>query len=265
MEVKRPELDLRGLTFLGAIGIVWWAATGPLHWFSDMVLPSPLAVWRSLVRLSSLHGGTGGMLLGYQYNLWEQIGYSVGRLFAAFLIAAAIAIPLGALMGRFRIVDDIFDPAIQGLRPIPPIAWTPLAILWFGIGLKPILFIIVLGALWPMLLHTIVGMRQTRPLLIRAGQSLGASDVQIFFRIILPSALPFIFTGMRTGLTVGWWMIVPAEMITADAGLGFLIMRARENGHIDDVATGIIAIALVGYGLSVGLTQLAKKRLFRGA
>lgn len=263
--MKHPALDLRGLAFLGAIGVVWWAVTGPLHWFPDMVLPSPQAVWRSFVRLSSLRAGAGGMLFGYQYNLWEQIGYSVARLFVAFLIAAAVAIPLGALMGRFRIVDDLFDPAIQGLRPIPPIAWTPLAILWFGIGLKPILFIIVLGALWPMLLHTIVGMRQARLLLVRAGQSLGASDAQIFLRIILPSALPFIFTGMRTGLTVGWWMIVPAEMITADAGLGFLIMRARENGHIDDAATGIVAIALVGYGLSVGLTRLAKIRLFRGA
>ena len=265
MEMKRPGIDVRGLAFLGVMGIVWWTVTGPLHWLPDIVLPSPLAVWRSFVRLSSLHAGAGGMMLGYKYDLWQQIGYSVARLFVAFLIATVIAIPLGALMGRFRIVDDFFDPAVQGLRPIPPIAWTPLAILWFGIGLKPILFIIVLGALWPMLLHTIVGVRQVHLLLVRAGQSLGASDAQVFFRIVLPSALPFIFTGMRTGLTVGWWMIVPAEMITADAGLGFLIMRARENGHIDDVATGILAIALVGYGLSLGLDRVSKLRVFRGA
>lgn len=265
MEVKMPAFDIRGVAFIATLVAVWWALTGPLELFPEIVLPSPHAVWRSFVRLASLHAGAGGMLLGYQYNLWEQAGYSVARLFAAFLIAAAIAIPLGALMGRFRIVDDFFDPAVQGLRPIPPIAWTPLAILWFGIGLKPILFIIVLGALWPMLLHTIAGVRQARLVLVRAGQSLGASELQIFMRIVLPSALPFIFTGMCTGLTVGWWMIVPAEMITADAGLGFLIMRARENGHIDDVATGIITIALVGYGLSLALSRLAKMRMFRGA
>jgi NitT/TauT family transport system permease protein len=264
MEVRRSAPDLRGLAFLMALGVLWWTVTGPLHLIPEFVFPSPRAVWQSFLRLASLQTGAGGMLLGYKFNLWEQIGYSVARLLLAFLIAAAIAIPLGALMGRFQTMDDLLDPTVQSLRPIPPIAWTPLAILWFGIGLRPILFIIVLGAVWPILLHTISGMRQARPILLRAGQSLGASQLQIFLRIVLPSALPFTFTGVRTGLTVGWWMIVPAEMIASDNGLGFLIMRERENGHIDDVFTGILAIALVGYGLSLALSRLARLRLFGG-
>lgn len=262
--MNRFAPDWRGIAFLAMVAAAWWAATGPLQLFPGYIFPSPQSVWQSFVRLASLHAGAGGLLLGYKFNLWEQIGYSVARLVLAFAIAAAIAIPLGAWMGRSRIVDDVFDPLVQALRPIPPIAWTPLAILWFGIGLQPILFIIVLGAVWPILLHTISGIRQARGILIRAGQSLGASESQIFLRIVLPSALPFIFTGIRTGLTVGWWMIVPAEMIASDNGLGFLIMRARENGHIDDVVTGILAIAVVGYGLSLLLSRVAGLRMFRG-
>src|SRR5262249_39842322 len=149
---------------------------------------------------------------------------SVARLWAAFAIAAAMAIPIGVLMASVAAIDAFLDPIAQSLRPIPPIAWTPLAILWFGIGLPPILFIIGLGCSWPILLNTIVGVREVREVLIRAGQSLGASPLQLFVRVTIPAALPYIFTGLRSGVMVGWWMIVPAEMITADTGLGFLIM-----------------------------------------
>ena len=263
MEMKRPAVDFRGIAFLAALCVLWWAVTGPLRLFSEFVLPSPQAVWRSILRLGSPHGAETG-LQGYNYNLWQHIGFSVARLIGAFFLSAAIAIPLGALMGRFRGIHDFFDSIVQGLRPIPPIAWTPLAILWFGIGLKPIIFIIVLGALWPMLVSTISGMKQVRPILIRAGQSLGATKLQLLGRVVIPSAMPFIFTGMSAGLTIGWWMIVPGEMIASNNGLGFLIMRAREFGRMDDVVTGIIAIALVGYGLSLAVGRIGRLRLFRG-
>lgn len=261
--MSRSAVDFRGIAFLAALCLLWWASTGPLRLFSEFVLPSPQAVWRSFLRLGSLQGADAG-LQGYNFNLWQHIGFSVARLLGAFLLAAAIAIPLGALMGRFRGIHDFFDSVVQSLRPIPPIAWTPLAILWFGIGLKPIIFIIVLGAVWPILISTTSGMRQVRPILIRAGQSLGASDVQLLVRVVVPSAMPFIFTGMSAGLTIGWWMIVPGEMIASDNGLGFLIMRAREFGRMDDVVTGIIAIALVGYCLGLALGRIGRLRLFRG-
>lgn len=265
LEMNRFAIDGRGFVFLVALVGSWWIVTGPLGLFSAFVLPSPGAVWRSFLQLGFSETGQGGLLLGYRISLWGHIAHSVGRLLAAFFIATAIAVPLGVLMASFRIFDELLDPIVQSLRPIPPIAWTPLAILWFGLGLKPILFIIILGALWPILLNTIAGVREVRTVLIRAAQSLGATRPQVFWRIMLPAAMPFIYTGMRGGLTVGWWMIVPAEMIAADNGLGFLIMRARENGHTQDVLTGIITIALVGYLILWTMSLLGHLRLFRGS
>lgn len=255
--------DLRGLVFIAAIGAVWWLTTSVLALFPEFVLPSPGAVWRSLRELA-FPDADGGVLLGYGTSLWGHIAHSVGRLLAAFGIAAAIAVPLGVLLGTFRTVDDVVDPVVQCLRPIPPIAWTPLAILWFGIGLKSLLFIIILGALWPILVNTVAGVREVREILLRAGRSLGANQIQTFVRIVVPASMPLIFTGMRSGITVGWWMIVPAEMIASDRGLGFLIMRARENGHTHHVIAGIIAIALVGYCFQLAMVRLGRTRLLGG-
>ena len=263
--MNRLAIDVRGFVFLFALVGLWWIATGPFGLFPASVLPSPVTVWHSFLQLGFSKTGHGGLLLGYGISLWGHIAHSVGRLLVAFLIAIAIAVPVGILMASIRVFDDLLDPIAQSLRPIPPIAWTPLAILWFGLGLKPILFIIVLGALWPILLNTIAGVREVPPVLIRAAQSLGTTRPQMFWRVMLPAAMPFIYTGMRSGLTVGWWMIVPAEMIASNNGLGFLIMRSRENGHMQDAMTGIIAIGLVGYCLLLMMSWLGRLRLFRGS
>lgn len=262
--MNRAIFDVRGLAFIAALVALWWAATGPLRVFPAYVLPSPRDVWHSFLYLgfAAHHGGE---LLGYRISLWGHIGLSVGRLLAGFGIAVAAAVPTGIAMASFRPIEDVLDPIVESLRPVPPIAWTPLAILWFGIGVPPVLFIIFLGAFFPVLLNTILGVREVRTVLVRAGQSLGANRFQIFRRIILPAALPYIYTGLCAGLTVGWWMIVPAEMITADAGLGFLIMRARENGQTQHVLTGIIAVAVVGFGLQLAMRQLGRLRIFRTA
>lgn len=264
VEMSRTRIDIRGLVFIAAIIAAWWGATGLLRLFPEQVLPSPLDVWHSFVTLG-FSGQHGGALLGYRISLWGHIAVSAIRLLSGFAIAVVVAVPTGILMASFRPADDLLDPLVEGLRPIPPIAWTPLAILWFGIGVQPVLFIIFLGAFWPVLLNTILGVREVRTVLIRAGQSLGATQFQVFCRIVVPAALPFIFTGLRSGLTVGWWMIVPAEMITAETGLGFLIMRARENGQTAHVLTGIIAVALVGFSFQVAMDRLEGLRIFRAA
>lgn len=265
MEIERLAEDPRGFVFVGALLGLWWLATSGLGLFPEFILPSPAAVGRSVIELGFPEHPQGGVLMGYGASLWGHIIDSTLRLVAAFALAAAIAIPLGVLMAMVRTADAALDPLVQGLRPIPPIAWTPLAILWFGIGLKSVLFIIVLGVFWPILINTVAGVREVRPLLLRAGECLGASRPQIFARIVIPAAMPFIFAGVRSGVMVGWWMIVPAEMIASQTGLGSLIMRARENGHTQHVVTGMIAIALVGYCLHLLLRYLARFRLFRGA
>jgi len=264
MEVGRAVDDPRGLLFIGVLVGFWWLLTSGLGLFPEFILPSPEEVWRSAIELGFPSQPQGAMM-GYGTSLWGHIADSTLRLLGAFAIAAGIAIPLGVLMAMVPSLGAALDPFVQGFRPIPPIAWTPLAILWFGIGLQSVLFIIVLGAFWPILLNTIAGVRETQPLLIRAGKCLGASSYQVFARIMIPAAMPFIFTGVRSGITVGWWMIVPAEMIASQSGLGFLITRARENGQTQHVITGMIAIALVGYGLHLILQHLARLRLFRGA
>jgi len=264
MENDRLVDDPRGLIFIGVLLGLWWLVTSGLGLFPNFILPSPEAVWHSAIKLSFPEQPQ-GIMMGYGESLWGDIMDSTLRLFGAFAISAGIGIPLGVLMGMVPMVGAALDPLLQGFRPIPPIAWTPLAILWFGIGLQSVIFIIFLGAFWPILINTIAGVREVRPLLIRAGRCLGASRSQIFARIMIPAAMPFIFTGVRSGVTVGWWMIVPAEMIASQSGLGFLIMRARANGQMPDVITGMIAIALVGYCLHLGLQYLGRLRLFRGA
>lgn len=245
LEMNRINIEFRGLIFIAILVAVWWSVTDLLRIFPSFILPSPRDVWHSflLLSFSQEHSGAFG---GYRASLGAQAGVSAARLLTGFGIAMVIAVPLGMVMAMFEPFDDFIDPLVEILRPIPPIAWTPLAILWFGVGEPSILFIIILGAFWPVLLNTVLGVREVRSVLVRAGQSLGATGFQIFGRVILPASMPYIFTGICIGLTVGWWMIVPAEMIAANAGLGFLIMRARENGQTSDVVTGIIVVGLAG-------------------
>ena len=159
-------------------------------------------------------------------DLWRHLGDSLKREAVAFLWAT-IAIPLGIAMGWWKAVDEQFDPLMEVLRPIPPLAWIPLSILWFGIGDTQNQFIIFLGIFFPILLNTITGVRGVEPNLVRAARCLGASEWAILSRVVLRAALPQIITGIRIGLGVGWMALVAAELVGASSGLGFLINDAR--------------------------------------
>jgi NitT/TauT family transport system permease protein/taurine transport system permease protein len=149
-------------------------------------------------------------------------------------------------MGWSKVVNEQVDPLVEVLRPVPPLAWIPLSILWFGIGDVQNQFIIFLGIFFPVLLNTIMGVRNIEPNLVRAARCLGASEIRVLRRIVLPAALPQIVTGIRVGLGVGWMALVAAELVGANSGLGFLINDARTLLRTDIVIVGMITIGVVG-------------------
>ncbi|HEY3890554.1 MAG TPA: ABC transporter permease [Bradyrhizobium sp.] len=193
-------------------------------------------------------------------ELFYHLIASLKREAVAFLFAAS-AIPLGIMMGWWRLVHDQVNPIMEILRPIPPLAWIPLSILWFGIGDEQNEFIIFLGIFFPILVNTIVGVKNIDPILIRAARSLGASEGRLLARIVFIGALPQIITGIRIGLGVGWMALVAAELVGASSGLGFVINDARSMLRTDIIIVGMLAIGLIGLLIDAAILALSRRLL----
>jgi NitT/TauT family transport system permease protein len=252
---------LKGACAFAGLGLLWWLVTDRLALFTPLVLPSPATVAvaaRDLVFAPDLHLFSGGI---YNGSLLGHAIVSTGRVALGFAAGVAAAVPLGVAIARSRALEPYIDPVLQLLRPIPPIAWTPLAILWFGIGLKAIVFLIFLGAFWPMLLNTISGIREVPLILGRAAASLGASRRQILFTVVLPAAIPFLFTGLRLAFGSAWITIVAAELIAASEGLGYLIMNARRILAAPDILVGMLTIGALGLVFD-RLFRVIERRLY---
>jgi len=193
-------------------------------------------------------------------ELFYHMIASLKREVFAFLFAAA-AIPLGIAMGWWRQVYSQVNPIMEILRPIPPLAWIPLSILWFGLGDEQNEFIIFLGMFFPILVNTIVGVKNIDPNLVRAARSLGASEHKVLIRIVLKGALPQIITGVRIGLGVGWMALVAAELVGASSGLGFLINDARSMLRTDTITVGMLTIGLIGLLIDTAIRVLSRRLL----
>jgi len=191
-----------------------------------------------------------------QHHLWA----SLKRELTAFGFAL-VALPLGIAMGWWPRVNRQLDPVIEILRPIPPIAWIPLSLLWLGIGNAQNQFIIFLGIFFPLLLNTIQGVKNIEPNLVRAARCLGASELQLLRKVVLPASLPMILTGMRVGFGVGWMALVAAELVGASTGLGFLINDARSVLRTDIVILGMLTIGFVGLLIDLLIRRIAKAML----
>lgn len=180
-----------------------------------------------------------------------------------FFIAAVMAIPLGILMGWSKFLRDALTPLVEVVRPIPPLAWIPLAILWFGIGFKSAVFIIYLGCFFPIILNTISGVLSIDPILIDAAKTLGAKRKEIFLMVLTPGSLPSIITGLRIGLGIGWMTLVAAEFtgIKSGYGLGYMIMTARDIQRPNEVIAGMAVIGLIGYFLDLILRKIESRLL----
>jgi NitT/TauT family transport system permease protein len=182
---------------------------------------------------------------------------SLYRVVVGFLIGTGLALPLGLAMGASRRAYGLLNPILQMLRPIPPIAYIPLAILWFGLGNPPAFFLISLGAFFPVLMNTVAGVKSVDAIYIRAARNLGADGVPLFFRVVLPAATPHIMTGIRVGFGVAFIVVIVAEMIAVNNGLGYRILEAREFFWSDKIIAGMITIGLLGLAIDSGLARLS--------
>ena len=193
-------------------------------------------------------------------DLFVHFWASLKREMVAFVYACA-AIPLGVLMGWSRTAQNLLEPVFEMLRPIPPIAWIPLAILWFGISDLQNQFIIFLGIFFPLLINTITGVKNVEHNIVRAARCLGASEKDVLVKVVFRAALPQIITGVRVGLGVGWMVLVAAELVGATSGLGWLISDARSVLRTDIILVGMISIGLAGLLIDQGLRWVARKLL----
>jgi ABC-type nitrate/sulfonate/bicarbonate transport system permease component len=243
---------LPNLAFLVFLIIAWqFASTVWLPRIDPhmaVLMPAPSSIAKTAAAMIS-----SGELF---YNLLA----SLRREATAFLFAAS-AIPLGMAMGWWRVIYNQVNPVMEILRPIPPLAWIPLSILWFGLGDEQNEFIIFLGMFFPILVNTIVGVKNIEPNLVRAARSLGAPEWKVLWRIVLQGALPQIITGVRIGLGVGWMALVAAELVGASSGLGFLINDARSMLRTDTIAVGMLTIGIVGLVIDTVIRLLSRRLL----
>ena len=191
-------------------------------------------------------------------HLWA----SMTRVYGGFALAALVAVPLGLLIGRIPLVAQLFDPFLQLMRPIPVTAWLPLSMILFGLGAKSAFFLVFLGAFYPILLNTVFGVRSVEPRLFEAASMLGCRGNAQFFKVVLPAALPSIFTGLRLGLGLAWFVIVVGEMTGVPQGLGAVIMDGRTLSRTELVICGMIVIGIAGF-ISDRLVVMLMNRLLR--
>jgi len=237
---------------LGALGLssfflLWWLAS---LWIRNVILlPSPWAMFAGLIELA----GSG--------SLWKDIFASLRRVFTGFAIAASLAVPLGLVLAYSRTWRHLVMPVVVLLRPIPPIAWIPLAIVWFGIGDHSSFAITAVAAFFPIFLNTFAGGIGVDSQHLNAAASLGAGRAAILRRIYFPSALPMILTGLRIGMGQAWMAVVTAELVAAQSGLGFLIQMSRLNLETSHVLVGMFVIGVIGSLMTSLLSALERQLL----
>ena len=239
-----------------------WEGCSRAGWVNPMILPSPSAVflkWIAYLKPFKPYDPAAGGYLAWLVSgeLLHDAAASLYRVILGFLIGAGLALPLGLLMGTSRTVYALVNPLLQVLRPIPPIAYIPLAILWFGLGNPPAFFLISLGAFFPVVMNTISGVRTVDAIYIRAAQNLGAPKTTLFWRVILPAATPHIMTGIRVGFGVAFIVVIVAEMIAVNDGLGYRILEAREFFWSDKIIAGMVTIGLLGLAIDTGLQRFS--------
>lgn len=229
---------------------VWWLVT-TFGWVKPLFLPSPQAVWAKFAQIWR-EGYTNTPFL-------EHLGISTARVFGAFLLACLIGIPVGIAMGMSPLVRGILDPPIEFYRPIPPLAYLPLMIIWFGIHETSKVALIFLACFAPIALGARSGVRSAAIEQIHAAYSFGASRWQVMTQVILPSALPEILTAMRIGIGFGWTTLVAAEMVAATKGLGYMVLTASQFLQTSTVIMGIIVIAAIAYAFDLLMRWIERK------
>jgi len=230
--------------------IALWHYTAVHYLRNPFILPAPIEVWNGLVRVAG--GYLGGTLLSH-------LGASLAVVMAGYAIAVLIGVPLGIAMAWVPGVNALVGPVLMVLRPIPPPAWIPLAILWFGIGMPGKVFVITLSAFVPCVLNAYLAISERPRELMNAARTMGASNRTLLFEVAIPSGLPTILTGMRIALGNAWATVVAAELVVATAGLGFLILAGYRNFEANIMAAGMIAIAVVGFLMNLAFVMIERR------
>jgi NitT/TauT family transport system permease protein len=242
---------LRPIVFIAILLVAWQVA---VNRHPGYILPGPWGVVGGIADLVR-HG-----------FLFKYIVASLFRVTWGFGLAAIIAIPLGLTIGWNRRSEMALNPLVQVFRPISPLAWIPLAILWFGVGDASAVFLIFLGCFFPLLLTAINSVRNIPSVYVNAGRNFGLRPVDLVYRVLYPAVVPQLLIGLRITLGVAWLVVVAAEMIAVDSGLGFLIVDARNAGNrYDLVVAGMVIIGLIGLLLDTAMRSLEKVKSFRWA
>lgn len=247
--MNKIKATLPSLAVIAVLITVWWATVVATQ---SAIFPTPWNVVAGTLEL--LKDGT----------LWQHIGASLMRVGTGFMLAACIAVPLGLWMGWVRGVYRTLNPIFQILRPISPIAWIPIAILWFGVGNASPVYLIFISSVFPMVVQTTAGVHTIEKRYLRAAENFGVSRVTLFSQVVIPAVLPQIIVGMRIGLGVAWLVVVAAEMIALRSGLGYMIMDSRNAGNrYDLVVAGMIIIGVIGLSLDGMMRRLEGIRWVR--
>lgn len=251
---------LRG-SLMPALLLVVWEILSKAGVFSSAFLPSPVAVairWVEAMRPLQPFNPADSSYLAWIVSgeFPHDAAASLSRVLIGFAIGGGLALPLGLLMGTSRSIYNLMNPLVQFLRPIPPIAYIPLAIVWFGLGNPPALFLIALGSFFPVLVNTIAGVRQVDSIYLRAARNLGADSFTIFRRVLLPAASPFILAGARIGIGTAFIVVIVAEMIAVSDGLGYRILEAREYLWSDKIIAGMVTIGALGLMIDTFASRL---------
>jgi NitT/TauT family transport system permease protein len=232
------------LAGIGVFVLIWTVVAMRLN--NPVLLPTPAVVLEGFYELVA-----DGLLL-------KDIIASLKRVFVGFLIASFIGVPLAMLLAYFVTLRRLVLPVVNLIRPIPPIAWIPIAILWFGIGDKPSFFITAIAAFFPIFLNSFFGGLSVESQHLNAARCLGAKKVALVVRIIFPSALPMIWTGLKIGLGQSWMAVVTAELIAAQSGLGYMIQVSRLNLETSHVLVGMVTIGVLGSLMAFALTSVER-------
>lgn len=248
---RRFSLDVWA-PWLGVIAaLLLWQLVASTGLFSAAIFPGPLAVLEAAAtRVSAA-------------ELWLHVSVSLTRVFLGFLLGAGLGVVVGVAAGWYRWLGRIVWSPIELLRPIPPLAWIPIALIWFGLGEPSKVFIIFLGAFFPVVTNAYKGMTTIEPALLRVGQTMGLRGWRLLARIALPAALPDIATGLRVGWSLSFGSLVAAEILAASEGLGFLIMYARELGETAIIVYGILIIGLLNLLTDYLIYELFLRRRLR--
>ena len=240
---------LRPGAFIALLLLLWHAA---VQYQKVNLMPGPLAVLSGIAELAQR-----GLLFKY-------IVASLFRVTWGFVLAALLAIPLGLMVGWYRRADMALNPLLQIFRPISPLAWTPISILWFGVGDLAAIFLIFLASFLPLMVTAINAVGSIAPVHLNAGRNFGLSPSQLIYRVLYPAVLPQLIVGLRITLGIAWLVVVAAEMIAVNSGLGFLIVDARNAGNrYDLVVAGMVMIGVIGLLLDTGMRSLETIRSLR--